>query len=109
MRLINYIDIWYETQNALLFFKSELLGGNFLGRVTHRDCSLNCQNPEFDIGQCFLLPSFDGYRRSPVRKSLGSDADLIRGSWLGLLECKRSILLRYSSKAIAGSLLKDDG
>src|SRR5215469_11810589 len=49
MRLVSHIKIGYKTENALLFFRFELLGSGLLGRITHGNCSLHGQNAEFDV------------------------------------------------------------
>ena len=49
MGFVGHIGVRYKAENALLFFGLELLRGNILFGITHRDCPLYSQNAKFDV------------------------------------------------------------
>src|SRR5215831_15949935 len=100
VRFVSYIDVWYKTENTLVLFRLDLLGGNFLRRIGDGNCSVHCQHPECDFSETLLLPRFNAHGRTPLCKPYCGDGDRIGNARCDVVECKRSIVLDYSREGI---------
>src|ERR1700751_936295 len=109
VRFVSYINVRYKAENALLFFSFELLCSDLLRGVSHSNRPLYSQNVERYIGHSLFLPGFDGDGGAPLCKSFCGDGNLIRNSWRDILECKRSIVLRYNCERIVERFSQEYG
>src|SRR5271165_5128309 len=108
---IGNIEVRNNPKHALFFLDLELLSRHLHWIVSDLDLRKRRCNPKLNVGDDFGLAWFErNAGQCPVRKILGTDADLVGNSWLEVVKLEKSVFGRYNRAAIiAISSLEKNG